>query len=79
MQRIVLRRAVLAASLCSSLSVAQTLRPRPSAGTPQTNGAVMSLTDRGKGGGYASDDADERGGGDTDQGGAGFGGADSQL
>ena len=44
MRRIVLGRAVLAASLCSSLSVAQTLRPRPSAGKPQTNGAALSLT-----------------------------------
>lgn len=42
MQGIVLRRALLAAGLCSSLSVAQTLRPRPPAGTQQANDAVPS-------------------------------------
>ena len=41
MRRIVLGRAVLAASLCSGLSVAQTLRPRAPAGTQQTTGAAM--------------------------------------
>ena len=40
MRRIALRRAVLAASLCSSMSLAQTLRPRPPAGTQQTNDAT---------------------------------------
>ena len=43
MRRIVLGRAVLAASLCGGMSVAQTLRPRPPAGTVQTNGLAMSV------------------------------------
>ena len=42
MRRIVLRRAVLAAGLCSCLSVAQTLRPRPPVGTQQTDSAATS-------------------------------------
>ncbi len=44
MRRILLGWAAMAAGLCSSLSVAQTLRPRPPAGTPQTSSAAMSLT-----------------------------------
>ena len=44
MRRILLGRAVLAASLCSGLSVAQTLRPRPPAGTQQTNGPATPYT-----------------------------------
>ena len=42
MRRIVFRRTVMAASLCSCLSVAQTLRPRPPAGAQQTNDAATS-------------------------------------
>jgi len=42
MRRIVLRRAVLAASLCVGLSVAQTLKPRPPAGTQQIDDAATS-------------------------------------
>ncbi|SPF41038.1 conserved exported hypothetical protein [Candidatus Sulfotelmatobacter kueseliae] len=44
MRRIVLGRAVLAVSLLSALSVAQTLTQRPPAGTAQAGGAAMSLT-----------------------------------
>ena len=44
MRRILLGRAVLAASLCSGLSVAQTLRPRPPAGMQQTNGPATPYT-----------------------------------
>jgi hypothetical protein len=44
MRRIVLGRAVLAVSLLSALSVAQTLAQRPPAGTAQAGGAAMSLT-----------------------------------
>ena len=42
MRRIVLRRAVLAASLCAGLSAAQTLKPRPPAGTQQIDDAATS-------------------------------------
>ncbi|MGB8060265.1 MAG: hypothetical protein WCF26_00020 [Candidatus Sulfotelmatobacter sp.] len=42
MQRIVLGRAVLAVTLYGGLSVAQTLRPRPPAGTPQSDDAATS-------------------------------------
>jgi len=44
MRRIVLGRAVLAVSLLSALSVAQTLTQRPPAGTAQAGGAAMLLT-----------------------------------
>ncbi len=44
MRRIVLGRAVLAVSLLSALSVAQTLTQRPPAETAQAGGAAMSLT-----------------------------------
>lgn len=78
MQRIVLGRAMLAVTLYSGLSVAQTLRQRLPAGDAADRWCSYIAEAGREHGACASDDADERRGGDTDQGGAGFGGAGSQ-
>lgn len=66
----------MAASLCSGLTLAQTLQTRPPAGAAQTPAATMPQTSAESV--KAAPVTDERCGGDTDQGGAGFGSAGSR-
>jgi len=78
MRRSVLGLTVLVVGLCSGVSVAQTLKPRPPAGTQQQNEDVPASQKASENADAAPvDGADERGDWDSDQGGAGFRGAGS--